>query len=280
MNAPSPFSLPAGACDTHSHIYGDPSRYQILRGHRLDPQSEIADYLRVAEPLGLERLVLVQPKAYGGNFACMLDTIARLGVARARGVIMPDETLTKSDLERLDLAGVRGIRFLFPDDAPIDTSAIRRTAVQIAAQGWSLLVQGGGLALASSVDALLEMPCPVVIDHLGRLPGHYSTESHAFQALLKFVRRGGWLKLAAPYYSTPHGEADFRMVESRVHALLDEGPERIIWGMNWPHPNFLPAQKPDDARALQSFLSVLRSPSERSAVFVQNPARLYGFPES
>lgn len=280
MTASHLFSLPPGACDTHSHIYGDPSRYQALPGQRVDPGSGLASYLQTAESLGLERLVLVQPKAYGGNSACMLDTIAELGVARARGIIMPDESLTKSDLKRLDQAGVRGVRFLFPDDAPIDTAAVRRTAMQIAEQGWSLIVQGGGPALARSVDDLLEMPCPVVIDHLGRLPSRYPIESPAFQALLRFVRRGGWFKLAAPYYSTPNGEADFGMVESRVHALLDEGPERVVWGMNWPHPNFLPDKKPDDARALQSFLSVLRSPSERSAVFVQNPARLYGFTES
>src|SRR5690606_20848335 len=127
-------------------------------------------------------------------------------------------------------------------------------------------------ALAVSVDDLLRMPCPVVIDHLGRVPASYGVDSDVFQALLRFVREGGWFKLSAPYYGTSNGEADFRMLESRVHALLDAGIERLVWGMNWPHPNFLPGSKPDDASSLHSFLSVLRSSSEVADVFVRNPA--------
>jgi predicted TIM-barrel fold metal-dependent hydrolase len=235
------------------------------------------DYLRIAQSLGLERLILVQPKAYGNDPACMLEIIAELGVARARGIIMPDEHLTSSDLKRLDHAGIRGVRYLFPDDAPIDTASIRAMANKIAPLQWSLIVQGGGVALADSFSALTGMPCPVVIDHLGRLPSHFATDSREFQALVNFVSTGGWIKLAAPYYSTPNGDADFHMVRSRVHALLDAGIERIIWGMNWPHPSFLPGCKPDDTHSLHSFLNVLRSPSEQYAIFVENPARLYGF---
>jgi D-galactarolactone isomerase len=277
MRFPDAMQLPPLSCDTHSHIYGDPAVHPVLPGHRQDPGTTLDDYLRVASPMGLERVMFVQAKAYGQNPQCILDAIARLGTTRARGIIMPDESLSRSDLQRLHDAGIRGVRFLFPDEARIDIPTIQRTADRIAPLGWSMIVQGGGPALAVCVDDLLAMPCPVVIDHLGRIPASHAVESNVVQALLRFVRAGGWFKLSAPYYGTPNGEADFRMLESRVHALLDAGVERLVWGMNWPHPNFLPGSKPDDTKSLHSFLSVLRSPSEVSAVFVQNPARLYGF---
>lgn len=280
MDASASQQLPALSCDTHSHIYGDPNVYPVLPGHRVDPGTQLDDYLKVAQELGLQRAVFVQAKAYGRHINCMLDAIAALGVSRARGIIMPDESLSGKALHALHKAGIRGVRFLFPDGTPIDTAAIQRTARQVADQGWSLIVQGGGPALAQCVDMLLQLPCPIVIDHLGRLPASYSLDSTEFQALLRFVRQGGWFKLAAPYYSTPDGSADFRMIESRVHALLDAGIERVIWGMNWPHPNFPLGNKPDDTSSLHTFLSVLRSPSESAAVFVQNPARLYGFTDA
>ncbi len=280
MIASNSLRLPPLSCDTHSHIYGDPRAYPVLSGHRLDPNTSLDDYLAVAAPMGVERFVLVQPKAYGSDTRCLLDALNKLGLSRARGIIMPDESLSHQALKQLDLAGVRGVRFLFPDSAPLDLAAIGRTARQIAPLGWSLIVQGGGPVLAQSVNALLDLPCPVVIDHLGRLPPKFPVDSAEFTSLLTFVSKGGWFKFAAPYYSTTAGEADFTMLESRLHALLDAGMERIVWGMNWPHPNFAPNDKPNDRRCLESLLSVLRSETERLAVFVHNPASIYGFANS
>ena len=85
------------------------------------------------------------------------------------------------------------------------------------------------------------------------------------------------MKLSAPYYGTRHGEADYAMIESRVRALLAVGEDRTVWGMNWPHPNFEAHNKPDDMSLLSSLLRILRSPAERNRLFVDNPARLYGF---
>ncbi|WP_158618374.1 amidohydrolase family protein [Candidimonas sp. SYP-B2681] len=269
--------LPPLSCDTHSHIYGDSRAYPVLSGQQVHPNTSLDDYLAVATRLGVERFVLVQPKAYGCDTRCMLDALNRLGIYRARGIIMPDESLSQQELKQLDEAGIRGVRFLFPDNSPLDLAAIGRTARQIASLGWSLIVQGDGPVLAQSTDALLNLPCPVVIDHLGRLPPEFAVDSAEFTSLLTFVSKGGWFKFAAPYYSTPAREADFTMLESRLHALLDAGMERIVWGMNWPHPNFPPDGKPNDLNCLQSLLSVLRSDTERSAVFVHNPASIYGF---
>lgn len=276
MHLPDAGRLPPLSCDTHSHIYGS-SQYPLLEGHHVHPNTELDDYLQLAGILGIERHIFVQAKAYGTDLSCLLDAIAHLGTSRARGIIMPDERLTNSDMKRLSKAGVRGVRFLFPDTAQIDMPLIRDIANQIASLDWSLLVQGSGVALAPHANALAKLPCPVVIDHLGRLPPAYSVESPEFRALLRFVADGGWMKLSAPYYSASDGQANFTIIESRIHAFLDAGHDRVVWGVNWPHPNFAPGCKPDDADTLRSLLGILRSSDEKQRLFVDNPARLYGF---
>jgi len=277
MQPTTPYLLPAHACDTHSHVYGDLERYRPLPGQRVDPGTCLEDYLALARSFGVQRHVFVQAKAYGEDPACMLDAISQLGVAHARGILMGDAPLSAAELARFDQAGIRGLRFLFPGTNPVDVQRVQQAAHHIADLGWSLLVQADGLALADCLPALTALPCPVVIDHLGRMPVACDVDSPPFQALLRFVEAGGWVKIAAPYYATPHGEADFMVIESRVHALLDVCSDRLIWGMNWPHPNFTPGSKPDDTACLHSLLRVLRSPGEKQRLFVDNPARLYGF---
>lgn len=269
--------LPEGACDTHSHIYGDAERYPSCPGQQPESNAAIDDYIGHAQGLGIQRHVFVQAKAYGLDPQCMLDGIARLGPHRARGIVMAGTALGQADMAGLDEAGIRGIRFLFPRDAPIDLAAIRLAAERAADFGWSLLVQAEGTALAEICADLEYMPCPIVIDHLGRFPAGTGTDAKAFQALVEFVANGGWIKLAAPYYGTPDGASDFNALSSRVHAFLDAGAERVIWGMNWPHPNLPAGRKPDDAATLGSLLAILRSDGEKRAVLVDNPARLYGF---
>src|SRR5690606_35413286 len=141
----------------------------------------------------------------------------------------------------------------------IDMAAIQSAASMAADLGWSLLVQADGQTLAGACAGLADMPCPIVIDHIGRFPAGLGSDVHAFQAVVEFIAKGGWIKLSAPYYGTPDGASDFNALSSRVHAFLDAGAERVIWGMNWPHPNLPAGRKPDDAATLGSLLAILRS---------------------
>src|SRR5690606_4553413 len=111
----------------------------------------------------------------------------------------------------------------------------------------------------------------------GRLGPRTELDSPELKALVRFLEAGGWIKLSAPYYGTEDGAADFRILEPRTHAFLDAAPDHPIWGVNWPHPSRDADHKPDDAAVLNSLLAVLRADAEKQAVFVDNPARLYGF---
>jgi predicted TIM-barrel fold metal-dependent hydrolase len=51
------------------------------------PLAPLSDYLALAQHLGIERFVFVQPSAYGRDNACMLDAMREVGIARCRGIV-------------------------------------------------------------------------------------------------------------------------------------------------------------------------------------------------
>ena len=76
---------PALSCDCHFHIFGPYDRFPLDAGRHYDSAAAlIPAYLRVAEALGIGRMVVVQPSVYGTDNACTLDAAARFGLDRAR----------------------------------------------------------------------------------------------------------------------------------------------------------------------------------------------------
>ncbi len=277
MSAPEHALLPPRACDTHSHVYGDPRLFPPRAGQAVHAGCGLDAYLKASRALGVERHVVVQASAYGTDTSLLLQLLAEIGLERARGVIFPDDALTAEDLARLHRRGIRGVRFLDLSGKAVDAAAILAWAHRIAPLQWSVLVQAPAAALAGACEILSRAECPVIIDHLGRVPPGMETQDGVFQSLVRFLRGSGWIKVSAPYYGVENGVSDFTRVRSRVEALLDAAGDRAIWGMNWPHPNLPAAQKPDEAATVRSLLAVLPDAASRKALFADNPARLYGF---
>lgn len=259
-------------CDTHSHVY--PS----VPG-QANPAS-LEAYLAHTREIGVRRHVVLHAKAHADDVHCTPQAIAAIGAARARGVVWEDPRWTAHDLGRLTTLGVRGVRVLFPPGTRPDPAALLATARKIAPHGWHLVVQAEADAWPDCVDALNAMPCPVVIDHIGRLPIELAAACPSFQALQRFLRAGGWIKLSAPYYATVGKHAGFEPLHERVRTLLDVGWERALWAINWPHVNLAENEKPDDGATLESLVSLFTSAAEAHAVLAGNAQRLYGFPDA
>ena len=73
MNQPK-LKTPSGACDCHMHIFD--SRFPLAaKARRQEKDASVADYRAVQKRLGLERVVVVQPTAYGRDNRCTLEAI-------------------------------------------------------------------------------------------------------------------------------------------------------------------------------------------------------------
>lgn len=272
MNSPL---LPANACDTHSHIYAKADIFPLRPGQLREEAADVADYLAVCGTLGVERHVILQGKAYAGPEAT-LDAVSRIGLGRARALLFLDGVPSGTDLQAWSSGGVVGFRFLFPGGAEIVRAQVEQGAAVAAEMGWHIVLQAEAERLVPAYPWLRGLPCPVVIDHIGRLPTDAGVAAPEFEALRSFLADGGWIKIASPYNLQADGSTLFAGLEPLVRGLLEAAPERCIWGMNFPHPNLAPSGKPDERATLASLLGIL-PPHVVPNLFVNNPARLYRF---
>jgi D-galactarolactone isomerase len=266
--------LPEDACDTHIHVYDD--RYPVAPSTVLrPPPSGLSAYAELQADLGLQRAVIVQPTTYGLDNRCQLDAVARLG-DRARAVVVVDDSVTAEELERLSQAGARGVRFHMLPGGALPWDILHAVAERVAEFGWHVQLQLNGRELAARASSLASLPCPLVIDHIGRFTPPVEPDHLAFRALLDLIDTGScWVKLSAPYESGADDAPDHHRMATLARHLVAHAPERMLWASNWPHPS--QSTPPDPAQLRRWMLEWLDDPAVRRRVLVDNPARLYGF---
>src|SRR3546814_6165772 len=104
------FTVPDGACDCHVHVFGPRDLYPYWEGRKFTPGPASADELiEHQKVLHLQRVVIVQPSAYGSDNRCMLDAMKHLGES-VRGVVVIDKATSPAELASMYASGVRGDR--------------------------------------------------------------------------------------------------------------------------------------------------------------------------
>jgi D-galactarolactone isomerase len=266
--------IPAGACDTHMHIYN--SRYPIAPASILrPPDATVDDYRLVQAALGLQRVVVVQPTTYGLDNSCTLEAVAALG-ADARAIVVVDDRVTDAELDRLTRLGARGARFHMLPGGAVPWKMMHPIAERVAAHGWHIQLQMNGRDLLDWFDVLVALPAPVVVDHVGRYMPPLGPDDQRFRVLLRLLDTGRcWVKLSAPYESAPDDAHQYLSVTRLVHALIEQAPERMLWATNWPHPGH--ARPPSLADLSRLATEWLPDSNVRQRILVDNPAALYGF---
>ena len=138
---------PTGACDCHMHIYGPPDRYPLAPTATFAPPLALEDdYRELRDRLGLERLVVVQPTAFGTDNACTMEAVRAFG-AHARAVVVVDRSVSDAELERLSGAGARAIRFHMLPGGALPWDILGEMAARVAAFGWHVDLQLDGRTL-------------------------------------------------------------------------------------------------------------------------------------
>ena len=267
---------PPHTCDTHSHIYGPQDIYPHVEG-RESRYAPIDVYKAMLARTGVERSVIVQPSLYGYDNRCTLAAIAALGQDRARGtaVIAPDAT--KDELQRLHDGGIRGIRISHGGDE-LNPETAGDIARVIEPFGWILQIQDSRARwIEDAVPSLSNLPVSLIFDHIGRTPPGEGADSAEFKALLKLIETGNvWVKISGVYYSSQSAPPRFEDAAERIKVLVDARPDRLIWALNWPFPDY-PGPDADAADFLDNMLDWVPDEQTRKMILVDNPGKLYGF---
>ena len=269
---------PPGACDCHMHIYGPPDRYPLAPTATIAPPLALeSDYRGLQDRLGLERLVVVQPTAYGTDNACTMEAVRAFG-AHARAVVVVDRSVSDAELERLTGASARAIRFHMLAGGALPWDILEEMAARVAAFGWHVDLQLDGRTLPERMALLERLPGTLVVDHVGKFLEPVEPDHPSFLCLLRLLDSGRvWVKLSAAYEVSKAGPPLYGDVGALARALVAAAPERMVWASNWPHPLAPRDNLPDDAGLLDLLLDWAPDAAVRDRILVDNPAALYGF---
>jgi predicted TIM-barrel fold metal-dependent hydrolase len=230
----------------------------------------------MAEILGIERMVIVNPTPYGTDHQCTIDSLEMFGRKRAKGVAVVNESFSQAVLRDLAQKGFCATRvnFVNTDSTPVDK--LPTVVKLIEPLGWHLEVLVEGKELPGLEKTLLSLPMPVVLDHMGRIPGNRGLDCPEFQTLLRLLDSGRvWIKLCG-YRSSTQGPPYTDMRES-ARKILQTAPERCVWGTDWPHARLHGPMLPDDGKLLDLLSDWAPDPRLFRRILVDNPSELYGF---
>ena len=268
------FKMPENACNAHLHII-DPAFPND--GKAAVQHGTVNEYRAVAAPLGLKRAVFVQAKPFGLDNSCLIDAIKRFGMEDARGIAVTNASVSDAELEYMNEAGIKGLRFSLwnPHNAVVSFEDCFPLSERIRQFGWNIQLHMGASQMAEHADVIRNIKCRIVIDHMGRPDPSLGVKDPAFAFVLEMIDRGNtWVKLSGPYLNTAPGRT-WKDCADVAHALAEFAPERVVWGSDFPHVT--EKIKPNEAVLTEMIAEWLPSEEARRLALVSNPEELYGF---
>ena len=278
------FTLPAGAVDAHCHVFGPAAEFPFAPERKYTPcDASKKQLFALRDHLGISRNVIVQATCHGADNTAMVDAV-QSAEGRARGIATVRPDVNDTELRRLDDAGVRGVRFNFVkrlvDASPKEDLAT--IAEKIAPLGWHVVIYFEAADLADLQDFFTALPTPLVVDHMGRPDVTAPVDGPEFSRFLRFVDRGDvWVKVSCPERLSVTGptalngeQHAYTDVVPYARRVIEEFPDSVLWGTDWPHPN-LTDHMPDDGLLVDYLPQIAGTAAQQQQLLVTNPMRLY-----
>lgn len=289
----TPFPIPKGACDCHTHVFLDRANYPFAADRKYTPPpASTEDLQTLLGALGLDRVVIVQPSVYGADNAATLDGIRQFGLDRARGVAVIEDGTSRGEMEALAAGGVRGIRMNFELKGEADHARAARhleaMADKVAPFGWHIQIYAKLHLIAAFAGTIRKLPVPIVLDHFAGAMAADGINQPGLAEVVDLVRHGnGYVKVSAAYRSS-RNPPDYADIAPLARAFIAANPDRVVWGSDWPHPD--PTQPPgatfehvsaplpvDDAGVFSLLAGWAGDAATYRKILSDNPARLYDF---
>ena len=195
---------------------------------------------------------------------------------------------TDTELRRLASHGVIGVRLNLSTfgirDPRVAADAAHALATRFVALGWHIQINTELPIIEGLAPLIADIKVPVVFDHVGNADAALGVNQKGFGALVALVKaRNTYVKLSAPYNLSKR--SDWADVVPLAKALIAAGPDRMLWGTNWPHPGrgrddirkITPYQVVDNPTLLTHFAQQCPDAALRKTILVDTPQRLYGF---
>lgn len=283
------FNLPFGAVDAHCHVFGPQNKFPFAPERKYTPcDASKEDLFALRDHLGFSRNVIVQATCHGSDNRALVDALQSAnGLARGVATIRLD--ISDEELQALDKAGVRGVRFNFVkrlvDFLPKDE--LQKIAERIAPLGWHIVIYFEAPDLPDLWDFFTSLPTTVVVDHMGRPDVSKPVNGAEFDLFVRLMEENPniWSKVSCPERLTITGpkalngeEKPYQDVVPFARYLVERFPDRVLFGTDWPHPN-LKDHMPDDGLLVNYITQIAPTIELQKKLLVDNPMRLY-WPET
>ncbi|HZP77736.1 MAG TPA: amidohydrolase family protein [Pseudolabrys sp.] len=280
------FDVPAGACDCHTHIHGDPVKFPWFAGRTYTPETALPEEMTALhEALKIQRVVIVTPSVYGPDNSATIYGMAARG-NNARGVAVIDDKTSDAELDRLTSLGFKGIRLNLSttgvNDPKLATERFLAAAARVKSRNWHIQLNTTLPVIAAMKDTLAASPVTLVFDHFGNAKEELGVSQPGFSDLVALVKSGkAYVKISV----SGGRRENYGAFTPLAQMLIDANVDRILWGTNWPHPNsaggstsrITPLWQVDDGFVLNLLPTWAPDAGIRKKILVDNPARLYEF---
>jgi len=280
MPVPAP---PAGSCDCQFHIYGDPAEFPP-RANAPYPPIESATFdqaQRMHKAIGFSRGVIVHSAIYGSDHRLLLHALEGLNDRdRYRGIGIVDDRVSDKDLERLHAAGVRGARFNFVRFFAMEQreAEVRRSMARMKELGWHARLHVNGDDLLENSTLLRSFKdIPMVIDHFGHVGFDGGTNRPVIRWVLDSLKLDNWWVMVSNGNRDSKLDAGWDDALPYGKAFIEAAPDRIVWGTDWPHPQWKKRMMNDAEEVELLYRYVDGDAALLQKILVDNPAQLHGF---
>jgi predicted TIM-barrel fold metal-dependent hydrolase len=261
--------------DAHAHVFVRGLKMAIDARYAPGYDASWQTLLALAAQSGVGRAVILQPSFLGFDNSYLLEAL-KAEPNRFRGVpwVSPSVEVSEADWEEMARLGVHGLRFPifglpnphWPAYADMLAEALRRD--------WPIHLYVEGRRLPSMLPFLLDGGHKVVIPHFGMFDRTLGPlRDPGFELLLQRADTGRiWVAMSGAYRVGPE-----RARPATTLLLSAFGPDRLMWGSDWPHTNTDLDRVTTYPKTLQWLEEWVPDAATRQKILVETPTRLYGF---
>jgi len=271
------FVVPKGSVDSHCHVFGPGDTFPFAPERKYTPcDASRIQLFQLRDFLGFEKNVVVQATCHGSDNSALLDVLEH-SEGRARGVVALKSDVTEAELTKMHELGVRGVRFNYVkrlvDPKPDDY--YRQIIAKIKPLGWHVVLYFEPADLAEKWNFFTSLGVTVVVDHMGRPDVKKPIDDTDFKLFQRFMRNhDAWAKVSCPDRLSVSGSPAYLDVVPFAKIIIEEFPNRVIWGTDWPHPN-MKKEMPNDGFLVDYVPTIATTPELQVKLLVTNPNKLY-----
>ncbi|WP_447769634.1 amidohydrolase family protein [Pseudomonas kilonensis] len=271
-------TTPITGIDCHAHVFSRGLELAAVRRYTPDYDATLAQYLGHLHAHGLSHGVLVQPSFLGTDNRYLLAAL-RQAPAQLRGVVVVERDISRAELDDMARLGVVGVRLNLMGEALPDfrDATWKGFLGHIAELDWHVELHANLMDLPGLIDQLSPFGIPLVVDHFGRPDARLGLDQPGFAQLMALGQGGHlWMKVSGIYRLGATAPQNLEFARASLTLLEHSfGPERLVWGSDWPHTQH------EEHVGFETVMGQLRalecSASLMQALLVQAPQALFRF---